>query len=441
MLRLIAILGLLFALLNGNYRSFVAKAASVPKDQGSSENSAQDIPRYMDDAVKELENLKNTVGSTLEMMKSHSEMYSNYNGQEKGHSVTKEQLNEDGKMIASIDQDVDQASPGEGKEPQGKVRTKIDIPSKGIHKTLIQHLNKNNEVHEHKNTKEKDKDDDEDERPIGVVKGIGDDTNEMTRRSSQNDNIEIDNNNNNEKPITQYGINQYSPVDMAEYVFWTGDEKRVTLAIEEYLQEGLMTREEAITFLEDIKFNLDYLQNYYNRLGLKSKEILEKPLTHPNPYLKQLQTKPNIIDKKKNFEPVIVKSQILVPSSEEDEYSQLLERLRVADFLYTEYSLEEVIYQLAKVMFTQSLTRGSSEAQRALEKFTLFLETEANQGRISRGLEKKVLDVLIASLTDTLNEHPELQMGEDLEDEQKRNQNVMNELLKYNAKRGVNNKI
>lgn len=37
------------------------------------------------------------------------------------------------------------------------------------------------------------------------------------------------------------------------------------------------------------------------------------------------------------------------PTISEEEYEELLERLRVADFLYTEYSLEEVIYQLAKV--------------------------------------------------------------------------------------------
>jgi hypothetical protein len=34
---------------------------------------------------------------------------------------------------------------------------------------------------------------------------------------------------------------QYSPLDIAEYVFWTGDEKGVTLAIEEFLQEGLVS--------------------------------------------------------------------------------------------------------------------------------------------------------------------------------------------------------
>lgn len=77
--------------------------------------------------------------------------------------------------------------------------------------------------------------------------------------------------------------------------------------------------------------------------------------------------------------------------AQQEDYDELLERLRVADFLYTEYSLEEVIYQLAKVMFTQSLTRGSTEAQQALQKFTNFLEMEAEQGHISRALEKKVL--------------------------------------------------
>jgi hypothetical protein len=42
----------------------------------------------------------------------------------------------------------------------------------------------------------------------------------------------------------------------------------------------------------------------------------------------------------------------------DEDYEEVLERLRVADFLYTEYSLEEVIYQLAKVIFSQSLNRG-----------------------------------------------------------------------------------
>ena len=66
-------------------------------------------------------------------------------------------------------------------------------------------------------------------------------------------------------------------------------------------------------------------------------------------------------------------------------------RSRLADFLYGEYSLEEVIYQLAKTMFTQSLTHGSEESQSALQKLTQFLESEGKHGRISPALQKKVL--------------------------------------------------
>lgn len=40
---------------------------------------------------------------------------------------------------------------------------------------------------------------------------------------------------------------QYSPLDMAEYVFWTGDEKGVTMAIEEFLQEGLVSAWTPVT--------------------------------------------------------------------------------------------------------------------------------------------------------------------------------------------------
>jgi len=54
----------------------------------------------------------------------------------------------------------------------------------------------------------------------------------------------------------------------------------------------------------------------------------------------------------------------IIPDSHADETTTRKEnndpvsRLNLADLLYTEYSLEEVIYQLAKAMFTQSLSQG-----------------------------------------------------------------------------------
>lgn len=93
-----------------------------------------------------------------------------------------------------------------------------------------------------------------------------------------------------------------------------------------------------------------------------------------------------------------------LPAAEDDATG----RLRLADFLYAEYSLEDVIYELSKVMFAQALTKGSEPAQEALQKFIQFIEVEANQGRISPALQKKVIDVLMAALSDTMAEHPEL---------------------------------
>lgn len=40
---------------------------------------------------------------------------------------------------------------------------------------------------------------------------------------------------------------------------------------------------------------------------------------------------------------------------------------------------------------------GSVEAQDALQKFTSFLETEAEQGHISRSLEKEVLGTCVST--------------------------------------------
>ena len=82
-------------------------------------------------------------------------------------------------------------------------------------------------------------------------------------------------------------------------------------------------------------------------------------------------------------------------------------------------------------MFEESLTKGSGQAQVALQRLTTFLETEGAKDRISPALQKKVLgnyckpnrnftqnanlndkrsppDVLLAALSDCLTEHPGL---------------------------------
>ncbi|XP_024944612.1 uncharacterized protein LOC107271631 isoform X2 [Cephus cinctus] len=220
--------------------------------------------------------------------------------------------------------------------------------------------------------------------------------------------------------LATYASVQYSPMDMAEYVFWTGDEKGVTLAVEEFLQEGLMTRDEAIAFLQEVKYNLDNLQPRYaqakERTNLmqkiplfeKSEQSLPLNKEYQDVLMDPLKKRPMLLDPLAELSNNNILGQnrqdsltnrnvpeVAAPFRPKDAvYEELLERLKVADFLYTKYSLEEVIYQLAKVMFSQALTRGSNYAQDILQKFTVFLETEAAEGRITRTLEKKVLGPL-----------------------------------------------
>lgn len=51
---------------------------------------------------------------------------------------------------------------------------------------------------------------------------------------------------------------------MAQYVFWTGDEEGVARAVEELIDNGLMSRENALEFLSDIRLGIDYLESTYN---------------------------------------------------------------------------------------------------------------------------------------------------------------------------------
>lgn len=379
-------------LLVGKPRSFVDSAALSLHP-----NSADDLqsafkssgPRQdnqgLDEDVRELHSLKPFTDNLISMQKSSSRVFSEVNGHREAHHENKQQVSQNGEKVEAVEVVAD-SKQEPGATPATHVHAEVEVPSRGIHRTF---------------------------------ETAADKRKMMTSRPDLDDNM-LDG-------YRSYAGVQYSPLDMAEYVFWTGDEKGVTAAIEEFLQDGLMTREEAIAFLQDIKINLDYLQNHYTEERLQKQEMakerakelqkafnLEKmteaKLSSPADLAEvRHQMRENLSKKNAEMEDPFSPTMNRVASTlTDDDYQELLERLRVADYLYTEYSLEEVIYQLAKLMFSQSLTRGSSEAQEALQKFTGFLEAEAENGRISRSLEKKVLDVLIASLTDTLSEHPEL---------------------------------
>ncbi|XP_030027563.1 uncharacterized protein LOC115445427 isoform X2 [Manduca sexta] len=218
-----------------------------------------------------------------------------------------------------------------------------------------------------------------------------------------------------------------------------------------------MTKEEAIAFLQEIKFNLDYLRAHYTQ-NLKAAEENAQQEKLRNMLMEQASAKdyqyrapmvqsfpfgnPEVVHNigrnwdmgsnlapisalpvndfrpepvKRTYDPMLQTNIISTsdydrdgPIITEEEYEEMMDKLKAADTLYTEYTLEEIIYQLAKMMFSQSLSRDPASARAATQRFMAFLELEAERGQLSRTIEKKVLDVMIAALTDTIGDHPEL---------------------------------
>ncbi|XP_026683299.1 uncharacterized protein LOC103514764 [Diaphorina citri] len=327
------------------------------------------------------------ISQSVSMVKSHSSVYSNINGKVEGKAETKQELNKNGETYAKIRQNVEAKSVDNSPTPETNIITAVDIPGQGIHKVYRQRhpadITGNNLLN-----------------VLNILEPL------HPKRNVEYSSV-LD-----QAPVVDRSSNvQASPKDIAEYVFWTGDEKSVTSAIEDYMQAGLFSRSNEIPQAGLGSFPLNNLKRTTDFENTELNQIRQQLLkSNYNNYNKR--TSSQIINnlaqsKYPSYQSKASESSNLYEKFSEEDYEELMEKLKVADLQYTEYSLEDIIYQLAKVMFAQSLSHGNSEAQDALQKFTSFLENEVDQGRISRTLEKKVIDILIASLSDTLNDHPE----------------------------------
>ncbi|XP_059486750.1 uncharacterized protein LOC132203185 [Neocloeon triangulifer] len=190
-----------------------------------------------------------------------------------------------------------------------------------------------------------------------------------------------------------------SPMQLAEYVFWTGDEQGVSLAIQEFLQQGLISREEAVTFLREIRQSITILQNYYAERKAEQQAVEQEALERAAALQEALAIS-RLHQEQQRQQAESNKAM------SEDEYSDLLQHLKDSDAQYTEYSLEEVIYQLAKLLFTQNLVSGNgqAEAQNVMRKFSTFLKEERSQ--MPQQIQRKVFEVLSAALVDAMREQP-----------------------------------
>ncbi|XP_022825379.1 uncharacterized protein LOC111355610 [Spodoptera litura] len=431
--------------------SHVYSAPAHTGNEGSGTKS--DLP------VQQLEKLKMAEsGKEGEMNSEHVEY----------HRLDAVQAN--GELVSRLEQHASADAVGSEK-PHVHAEAQLDVPSEGVHRVLVQ---EGSHVSVHDASAVTTPANEEVTTKVfhGAARLVqpGQATNVPTGphtavRRAFNADITKETKNNMDHYAAYSGV-QYSPLDMAEYVFWTGDERGVTTAIETFLQEGMMTKEDAIAFLQEIKFNIDYLRAHYSQ-NLKAAEESAQQEKLRNMLIEQAEAKeyqyrspalqsfpfgssPDIIRSianknwelsnnlspvpalpvsselrpeaiKRTYDPMLTNSMLPgVPEYErepqafpDEEYEEIMDKLKPTNIPYNEYTLEEIIYQLAKMMFSQSLSRDPASARSATRRFMSFLEVQAERGQLSRTIEKKVLDLMIAALTDTISDHPELLSSRD----------------------------
>lgn len=205
-----------------------------------------------------------------------------------------------------------------------------------------------------------------------------------------------------------------TPRDMAEYIFWTGDENGVISAIKDFVDQGLISEEEGREFLNEVQYDLQEIRlRYEPEMNPVAKPIKQDANSGPKTHQGEIvvtsyrDTNNKSVDGHPPAQPLKqdedrleeeIKSGAVAESQE-----AMAQELQLAELLSNEYSLEEIIYQLARILFSQSLSQaGHPEAEKALKKFADFLEKESKEGRLSLQMQKKVLDVLLMSLFDAL---------------------------------------
>ncbi|XP_076334437.1 uncharacterized protein LOC143238249 [Tachypleus tridentatus] len=396
----------------------------VSREQGS-EGRQED--QQMANELEQLAQLRSPHGEEVAFVETEHYHTKDINGRQQAAKTKESMALENNRVLTHWKQTQDLSKePGERK-PHISTKTEVDIPSLAIHKTKVESSDDSDKVNS-----EQKKD------TLGWKEP-------ETRQKTE----DFD---------TKYSGLQYSPADLADYIMRTNDEKGVAMAIDELLTEGLMTREQAIAYLQDVKTELIYMRKQYEQAHhqeeingeVKTKKGQEETVQYSKPKQQDLSMQKDdhpktvvrnkfptatpteeskiavptaAVRAKPNSEPLgVYKTSVLRSPSERQKFTvnepveqhpevdmaMIIDKLRAAGSLYEEYTLKEIIYQLAKDMFEQSILRGNPSAEDALSRFSNFLETQVATNKISREMEQTVLDIMSTALIDSLREYPDL---------------------------------
>ncbi|XP_013784820.1 uncharacterized protein LOC106468914 [Limulus polyphemus] len=382
----------------------------------------------MGNEVEQLAQLRNPHGNEVAFMETEHSHTKDINGHQQASKTKESVALENNRLLTHWKQTEEMNKEPSERKPHISTKTEVDIPSLAIHRTNVQ-SNDDSDMDRVNSEQKKD--------TLGWKEP---ETREKT-----------------EDFDTKYSGLQYSPADLADYIMRTDDEKGVAMAIDELLTEGLMTREQAISYLQDVKTELTYMRKQYEQARhleeiseeVKTKKGQEETVQYSKPKQQGLSTQgdklPNTLvhnksptatpteeskitvptaamRTKSNSEPLgVYQTSVLRSPSErqkiainepveqqpEVDMAMIINKLRAAGSLYEEYTLKEIIYQLAKDMFEQSILRGNPSAEDALSRFSSFLETQVATNKISREMEQTILDIMSTALIDSLREYPD----------------------------------
>ncbi|XP_022235300.1 uncharacterized protein LOC106474273 [Limulus polyphemus] len=209
-------------------------ATPLPREQGSEKRLQE---HEISNEVQQLDQLRGQHGQDVAFLETESIKSENINGHQQASKTKENTAIENNKVLANWKQTQEMNQEPNEQKPHSWTKTDVDIPLLGIHKTNV------------------DNSDDSDKYG----------PNEKQKKDTVNWKLPGAGDTNSNDYDTKFSGLQYSPEDLADYILRTDDEKGVAMAIEELLTEGLMTREQAIAYLQEVKTELNYMREQYEQ--------------------------------------------------------------------------------------------------------------------------------------------------------------------------------
>ncbi|KAG1682933.1 hypothetical protein GQR58_010466 [Nymphon striatum] len=236
---------------------------------------------------------------------------------------------------------------------------------------------------------------------------------------------------------------EFNPLELAKYIDDTGDEEGIVLAINELMEDGMLTREQALEYLQRIRLALEMMRTSEEQHGNALNEIR---LPNVRIQVVYVNFKDNVaINYNAKFlnlkkaeqvnEEYPGRSSEYAPTEEEQELKQeggkVFQSLHVREIKHElwdkvhrygkqeggkafkrvhipgmKYELWAKVREYGKVTWKGNVFSGDvKDVQRAVERLATLVENEKQFGKISDELESEILETMTSAMVASLAEN------------------------------------